>query len=97
MNDNPLEKVIEGKCCKFARELGMLEYKFTSPAKRHVPDRIFLRDGGRIFWIEFKKRGEKPTAAQALEHEKMRKRGATVYVTDNVVDGKNIIETENLS
>lgn len=89
-SNNPLEKDIESAVCKYARELGMLEYKFTSPARRHVPDRIFLY-GGKTFFIEFKRKGEKPTKAQAIEHAKMRERGAVVFVVDNVEDGKGVI------
>lgn len=89
-NSNPLEKDIEAAVCKHARELGMLEYKFASPARRHVPDRIFLY-AGKIFFIEFKRLGEPPTKAQAIEHAKMRERGAMVFVVDNVRAGKEII------
>lgn len=91
-NSNPLEKDIEAAVCKHARELGMLEYKFTSPARRHVPDRIFLCKPNKVFWIEFKRRGEKATLAQAIEHTKMRELGMAVFVVDNKEDGKQLVE-----
>jgi hypothetical protein len=91
-NPNPLEKAIEAAVCKHARELGMLEYKFTSPARRHVPDRIFIAPGGKVFFVEMKRRGEVATPAQALEHAKFRERGVEVFIVDNVDDGEKLLE-----
>lgn len=87
-NPNPLEKDIEKKVCDYARKLGCLIYKFTSPARRSVPDRIFLHERVETFWIEFKRKEQKPTAAQAVEIEKIRTKGKTVFVIDNIEDGK---------
>ena len=95
-NPDPLEKVIEQKVCDFAKSLGMLAYKFTSPARRSVPDRLFVVPGGRVFWIEFKRKGKKPSPAQEVEIAKLRGKGAVVHVVDNVIDGKRIIELESL-
>ncbi len=94
MNTNPLEKDIETKIVLFAKSLGAIVYKFTSPSKRSVPDRVFVLPGGRVFWMELKRRGQKPTPSQAVEIEKLRKQGATVYVVDDVVDGKVIVRKE---
>jgi len=87
---NPLEKAIEAAVCKYAKSRGVLCYKFVSPAQRHVPDRMFIF-GGRVWFIEFKRLGEKLTLAQALEHEKMRAHGAIVHVVDDIEEGKTII------
>jgi len=94
MNTDPLEKDIESKIVLFAKGLGAIVYKFTSPSKRSVPDRVFVLPGGRVFWMELKRRGHKPTPAQAVEIEKLRKQGATVYVVDNVELGKEIVKNE---
>lgn len=94
MNTDPLEKEIEAKIVLFAKAHGLIVYKFTSPSKRSVPDRIFVLPGGRVFWMELKRRGQKTTPAQSVEIEKLRKQGATVYVVDNVVDGKQTILDE---
>lgn len=87
---NPLEKVIERQVCSHARSLGMLEYKFVSPQRRSVPDRVFVFKG-KVFFIEFKRFGEKPTPAQAIEHQKLRDHGVEVFVVDNVPQGKTIL------
>ena len=49
-----LEKQIESKVVKKAKELGFLTYKFSSPSNRGVPDRIFISPYGEVFFIEFK-------------------------------------------
>lgn len=91
-NTDPLEKDIEKKVCDYAKTLGCLAYKFTSPAKRSVPDRLFIMPGGKgCFFIEFKRKGQKPTDAQQAEIEKIRAQGTTVLVVDSVQLGKDVI------
>lgn len=87
-----LEKQIEAKVCEYARGKGLLAYKFTSPARAAVPDRMFVLKSGRIFFCEFKRPGEKPTAPQAREHQKLRDHGVTVFVIDGIPEGKNMID-----
>jgi hypothetical protein len=94
-NPNPLEKDIEKRVCDYAKSLGILVYKFTSPARRSVPDRMFIMPAGKgVFFIEFKRAGEKPTAAQAVEIEKIQKQGTPVYVVDDVETGKRVVGAE---
>ena len=87
-----LEKDIEDKVCRYARGKGMLAYKFTSPSRAAVPDRLFITKLGVFFFIEFKRTGMKPTPAQTREHEKINNSNAHVYVIDNVEDGKSLID-----
>lgn len=92
---NPLEKDIEKAVCSFAKSLGILVYKFTSPSQRSVPDRLFILPNGRgVFMVEFKRRGEKPTKAQEVEIGKIRKMGIYVGVVDNVVEGKALVKCQ---
>lgn len=87
-----LEKEIEKKVCDYAKSLGMLAYKFTSPGRMSVPDRLFITPSGKIFFIEFKRLGKKPTPAQYREHEHLRDKNVTIIVVDNVDYGKLCIE-----
>lgn len=89
---NPLEKEIEKKVCKYAESKGILSYKFVSPARRAVPDRIFIMQTGFIFFIEFKRKGEKPTVLQYREHERITAQGALVYVVDEIKAGIALID-----
>lgn len=88
----PRESLIESKVCAYARRKGLRADKWTSPGRRSVPDRIFLGPGAMIFFIEFKRPGEKPTKLQEAEHAELRKLGFSVYVIDNVEDGIALID-----
>ena len=87
-----LEKDIESKVCEYARSKGVLAYKFTSPARAAVPDRMFIAPDGRVWFCEFKRGGQKPTPAQEREHAKLRTQKVNVFVIDNVIEGKNMID-----
>ncbi len=90
-NADPLEKDIEKKVCEHARSLKMLVYKFVSPSRRSVPDRMFITSSGVVFFIEFKRRGQKPTAAQDVEIAKLDNQGVKVFIVDNVETGKQVV------
>lgn len=86
-----LEKQIEAKVCDYAKTKGMMVYKFTSPARAAVPDRMFIKSG-RVFFIEFKRGGQKATEAQEREHHRLRQQAINVFVVDNVDAGKECID-----
>lgn len=86
-----LEKDIERRVCQYAKTKGIEAYKFSSPARAAVPDRLMVPDGPSFF-IEFKKTGEKPTPAQTREIERLRAKNQVVIVIDNVEDGKCLID-----
>lgn len=87
-----LEKKIEAVVCDYAKSKGWLVYKFTSPARAAVPDRLFIAPGGRCIFCEFKAPGKKPTVPQSREHDRLRSQGVQVYVVDDVVVGKAVID-----
>jgi len=75
------ERDIEAAFVKYAKTQGAVAYKFTSPGRRGVPDRLVVTPHG-VFFVEFKQPGKKPTALQAREHEKLRAFGLPVLVAD---------------
>lgn len=79
-----LERDVEKALVKRVKELGGMAEKFTSPAKRSVPDRLVLLPGGEIYFVELKAPGKKPTEKQLLDHERRRALGFTVLVIDSV-------------
>ena len=87
-----LEKQIETRVCDYAKDRGLLVYKFTSPARAAVPDRMFVAPSGKVFFIEFKATGEKATVPQTREHQRLRDHGVLVLVVDNVDEGKGVID-----
>jgi hypothetical protein len=87
-----LEKVIEKKVCDYAKTKQVLVYKFTSPGRAAVPDRLLITRDGRCFFIEFKRAGQKPTAPQEREHQTLRGHKMNVFVIDNVENGMMVID-----
>jgi len=87
-----LEKQIESAVCRYARDNGFLAYKFTSPSRAAVPDRLFISPNGQFFFIEFKRTGQKPTPAQDREHTRLRAQNVKVYVIDTIMDGKELVD-----
>lgn len=77
------ESVIEAYLVKRVKEAGGTAYKFTSPQRRSVPDRLVLMPGGRAAFVECKATGEKPTEAQAREHARLWSLGFPVLVIDS--------------
>lgn len=49
------EHNLEQKCCDYARRHGIAAVKLEG--QNGVPDRIFIGDGGRCLFVEFKKPG----------------------------------------
>lgn len=87
-----LEKQIEKAVCDYAKSLGILTYKFTSPSRAAVPDRLFIAPDGKVMFIEFKREGQKPTPAQAREHNRLWAQGCEVFVVDSAVFGKLVVD-----
>jgi len=85
-----LEKDIERKAVAAAKQLGWLSYKFSSPARRGVPDRIFLRNGTCVF-VEFKRPGVKPTALQEHEMSILRRAGFIAEVASSVSETLTVL------
>jgi hypothetical protein len=93
------ESQLEQKCVAHAKKHGMLSYKFSSPAHRGVPDRIFIAKG-RVFFVEFKRPGTlkkkkpkkgKPTLQQKTIDD-IRKAGVDVWQLDSYDDFKDIVQ-----
>lgn len=82
-----LEADIQDKCVTHARHHGAWARKFSSPANRSVPDYIFCWQGG-VWFVEFKRKGKRPTKQQYEEHAAIREAGGAVWVCDDIVDFK---------
>lgn len=89
-----LEREVEAAVCAYAKTKGMIHYKFSSPAHRGTPDRIFFAPEGVVFLIEFKREGEKPTPSQVREAARISHMLTAVYLVDSVESGKEIIDGE---
>lgn len=79
-----LEKHIEAALVARVKALGGTAEKFTSPAKRNVPDRLITLPGGRIIFVEVKNVGKAPTLAQEADHARRRALGCDVRVINTM-------------
>ncbi len=78
------EKLIERKLVDGVKARGGLCVKFYSAYQRGVPDRIILMPGGRIYFVELKSTGKKPTKLQELFIQKLRDLGFIAVVIDTI-------------
>lgn len=94
------ERQIEHWAGTLARKLGFMHFKFTSPSRAAVPDRIimapipeFLRDtvAQYIRFIEYKATNGEPTAAQRREHERLRQMGFRVDVVNSREQARDLM------
>jgi hypothetical protein len=77
------ESQIEKKLKKRVEGLGGKCKKFVSPGSSGEPDRICLFPSGKVFFVETKAPGKKPTPLQEKRHRELRQMGFTVLVIDS--------------
>lgn len=82
--EQALKRAIEkaGGCC----------YKFTSPSRAGVPDRIVVLRG-RVVFVELKATGEKPRVLQKAVARAIRKAGGRVYCLSSVEQTTRFVQT----
>lgn len=83
------EIIIERKVSDHARSKGWIVFKFE--ARKGCPDRVFMRNG-KVFFIEFKAPGKKPTELQKRMHNKIRAENFNVFVVDDPMEGYKIVD-----
>lgn len=92
MTKNLKESDIEKYLVYKVKSIKGIAYKFTSPQRRSVPDRIVLLPQGNIYFIELKAPNKKPTILQTLEHERIKSLGFDVIVIDTKEKVNKFIE-----
>jgi hypothetical protein len=83
------ERDIEAYLVERVKARGGVAYKFVSPGRRGVPDRLVMLPGGVLLFVELKAPGKKAEAHQLREHKRLRDMGQKVVVVDSLesVDG----------
>lgn len=61
------------------RRLGGRSYKWVSPGCAGVPDRIVVKPGGEVFFVETKSEGRTSTPQQKKRQTELRALGCAVY------------------
>lgn len=79
----------EGKIQKYAKErfeaIGGLVRKLSYEGRSGAPDLLVILPGGIVWFVEVKKdENTKPDPHQLREHERIRKRGANVFVVGSI-------------
>ncbi|AGX84708.1 hypothetical protein [Salmonella phage SETP7] len=87
----------EGRVQKYAKErfeaLGGLVRKLSYEGRSGAPDLLVILPRGVIWFVEVKKdENTKPDPHQLREHERMRKRGANVFVVGSSKQVDKLIE-----
>ncbi|WP_136050159.1 PDDEXK family nuclease [Klebsiella variicola] len=77
------EHLIEEFLVREVKRRGGIAYKFVSPNRANVPDRLCIMPGGRIFFVECKAPSKNLRPGQRREIERMRDRGAEVFTLRN--------------
>ncbi len=80
------ESFVEKALVREVEKLGGIAYKFASPMRRGVPDRIVVMPGGRVIFVEVKAPGGEISKLQEVELARLRKLGASVAVLWSVED-----------
>ena len=83
---------IEDTFCDFAKKLNCLPLKLVLLRKSGFPDRTVLCPGGRILFIEFKRKGKGLKKNQPKWRERLIKLGFEYYVCDTIGQAERILE-----
>lgn len=77
------EKVLERKLRDEVARRGGLAVKLYSAYNTGMPDRMVLMPGGRVWFVELKSTGRKPTPLQRMTIDRWRGMGFDVSVVDS--------------
>lgn len=86
------EKTIEQYLVKEVKKIDGIPYKFKSPQRRSVPDRLCIFDKNITAFVELKATGEIPTDAQFREMDRLICKGCWVLWTDSKSGVNNFIK-----
>jgi hypothetical protein len=83
-----LEKEVEKPVGRWCKKLNIRHNKMNTRGHNHLPDRIYWIPGGRPFFIEYKRPGEEPRAAQVRKCKDFEELGYDVEIHDNADHAK---------
>lgn len=82
---------MEAALVRYAGQHGIYTRKFSSPAHRGVPDRVFIK-GGVVLFMEVKRPGEEPTPLQLHEIADIVQHGGNAIWCDSTAEGKQLLD-----
>jgi hypothetical protein len=92
------ESSIQKAVVDYARNLGMIAIKQSTLGRFGTsgwPDYLFITRRGRAFMVEFKAAGGVLSPLQRSKMDDLLGRGFVVYLIDNVVTGKHVIDVQH--
>jgi hypothetical protein len=85
---------VQNPLVDYGKSQGWLVRKVVYQARRGAPDLWFLKAGTWVL-IEAKKYGADARIQQKREHERLRRKGANVYVVDTLEEGKRVLDAHD--
>ena len=85
MRESKIEKVFR----EAVESNAGVAYKFVSPGRRGVPDRLVLFPGGKAYFVELKAPGKDLEPHQEREIARIKRMGHSVVVIDSVQKAKD--------
>lgn len=77
------ERDVEKALVDAVEKRGGIAYKFSSPNRRNVPDRLIVLPNCAPFFVECKRPGEGPNKGQAREIARLLGLGQAVYILND--------------
>lgn len=87
------EAALESRVRAYCKKHDVEFWKFVSPGRKGVPDRLLIGPLGRMAFIEFKSPTGKPSALQLREQANLKRRGVPYLLTDSFGDCMSLIQT----
>ena len=78
------ENRVERRLIDGVKALGGITFKFVSPGRAGVPDRVVILPGGTVHFVELKARGGRASALQQRVLAKLRRMDVTALVLTGV-------------
>jgi hypothetical protein len=88
---NLIENDVEKYLIRQVKAIDGLCWKWVSPGRRGVPDRIVVLPGGGIYFVELKAPGKTERPDQVLVQKKLRGMSCVVYSSVDSKDAVNAI------
>lgn len=60
---NKSELILEQQCCNIARQKGLVAVKLEKNKHKGIPDYMFIQEGGKCLFVEFKRPDGKGVAS----------------------------------
>ena len=87
------ERDIEKWLVSLVKRMGGEAFKFVSPGNDGVPDRLVCMPGGRVYFVELKTDGGRPSGLQQWQMDRLRRLGLNVHLITGMEEAARFIET----